>query len=219
MKQDNVTDLSYARQGRNQGSVRNHQCRWRAVIRLHRLGPCAALARFIAAIEDGADIPSALSSHANESRDFLYSLHQTLPYARQIDEDGVVWLFNRDYRAIWRKRPNGPPEPASGKCWARWGTQHWFFTDRTHPFRRSPESRALRQALEAVLREFHGGDHDGPVARRLIAVIEKETARQREIWDARRAKLRALGGDVHHTHRNSNQTRQKGYDREGRADG
>ena len=82
-----------------------------------------------------------------------------------------------------------------------------------------PSSRALRQALEAVLREFHGGDHDGPVARRLIAVIEKETARQREIWDARRAKLRALGGDVHHTHRNSNQTRQKGYDREGRADG
>lgn len=91
---------------------------------------------------------------------------------------------------------------------------------RSHsPFPPIPASRALRQALEAVLREFHGGDHDGPVARRLIAVIEKETARQREIWDARRAKLRALGGDVHHTHRNSNQTRQKGYDREGRADG
>jgi hypothetical protein len=121
----------------------------------------------------------------------------TLPYARQIDEDGVVWLFNRDYRAIWRKRPNGPPEPASGKCWARWGTQHWFFTDRTHPFRRSPASRALRQALEVALREFHGGDHDGPVARRLIKETEKERARARQIWDARIAKRDRLASNLH----------------------
>jgi hypothetical protein len=92
-----------------------------------------------------------------------------------------------------RKRPKGPPEPASGKCWARWGTQHWFFTDRTHPFRRSLESRALRQALEAALREFHGGDHDGPVARQLIKETEKERARARQIWDARIAKRDRTG--------------------------
>jgi hypothetical protein len=174
------------------GIVRDRQRRQRQVSRLHRLGP-GALERFIEAIEDGADISSALSSHANESRSFLDSLRQTLPYARQIDEDGTAWLFNRFYDAIWRKRPNGPPEPASGKCWARWGTQHWFFTDRTHPFRRSPESRALRQALEAVLREFHGGDHDGPVARRLIKETEKERARARQIWDARIAKRDRTG--------------------------
>jgi hypothetical protein len=102
-----------------------------------------------------------------------------------------------DYRAIWRKRPNGPPESASGKCWARWGTQHWFFTDRTHPFRRSPASRALRQALEVALREFHGGDHDGPVARRLIKETEKERARARQIWDARIAKRDRLASNLH----------------------
>jgi hypothetical protein len=91
----------------------------------------------------------------------------------------------------------GLQSPASGKCWARWGTQHWFFTDRTHPFRRSPESRALRRALKAPLREFQGGDHDGPGARRLIKETEKERARARQIWDARIANRDRLASNLH----------------------
>ena len=59
------------------------------------------------------------------------------------------------------------------------------------------QSRALRQALEAALREFHGGDHDGPVARRLIKETEKERARARQIWDARIAKRDRLASNLH----------------------
>jgi hypothetical protein len=46
----------------------------------------------------------------------------------------------------------------------------------------------VRADLEEVLNEFLGGNPDGPVARRLIAVTKKEDARQREIWDASLAK-------------------------------
>jgi hypothetical protein len=69
-----------------------------------------------------------------------------------------------------------------------WVEQHWFFGYGITPFRRTKESRALRRDLDGVLCEFCRGEVNGPIARRLIAAIEKETARQREIRDARLAK-------------------------------
>jgi hypothetical protein len=89
---------------------------------------------------------------------------------------------------IWRQLPNGLVEPAPGRRgepWVEWADQRWFFCGTLSPFRRTKESRALRRDLEEILQEFWRGNPGGPVARRLIAEAERETARDREVRNAR----------------------------------
>jgi hypothetical protein len=56
-----------------------------------------------------------------------------LPYGKWRCADGTEVLFNRDYRPIWKKHPNGAIVAADPDEWINFSKQEYFFGDHNSP--------------------------------------------------------------------------------------
>ena len=70
------------------------------------------------------------------------------PYGVWRCADGREVLFNREYRPIWERLPDGTVRAADPCEWVRFIVNHrWFFDDGT-------ERREVLERTDAVLREW-----------------------------------------------------------------
>jgi len=76
---------------------------------------------------------------------------EVLPYGRYIASDGREILFNRSYRPIWERLPDGTVQRAVGGEWVNWVAQGWF----DHGSMRY--EKTAREAYRKVLRDFIDG--------------------------------------------------------------
>jgi hypothetical protein len=56
-----------------------------------------------------------------------------MPYGRWTCADGTEFLFNRDYRPLWKKRPDGLVVAADPDEQVNFLKQEFFFEDHTFP--------------------------------------------------------------------------------------
>jgi hypothetical protein len=56
-----------------------------------------------------------------------------LPYGKWTCGDGTEVLFNRDYRPIWKKHPNGIVVAADPDEWVKFAVQEYLFGDHNTP--------------------------------------------------------------------------------------
>jgi hypothetical protein len=56
-----------------------------------------------------------------------------MPYGKWKCADGTEVLFNRDYRPIWKRHPNGTVEAADPDEWVKFTSQEYLFGDHNTP--------------------------------------------------------------------------------------
>jgi len=56
-----------------------------------------------------------------------------MPYGRWTCADRTEVLFNRDYRPIWKKHPNGMVVAADPDEWVKFAKQEYFYSDVNNP--------------------------------------------------------------------------------------
>jgi hypothetical protein len=76
---------------------------------------------------------------------------EVLPYGRYIASDGREILFNRSYRPIWERLPNGVVRRADSNEWIDWICQGWFGCGSMR------YEKSAREAYRKVLRDFLDG--------------------------------------------------------------
>jgi hypothetical protein len=76
---------------------------------------------------------------------------EVLPYGRYIASDGREILFNRSYRPIWERLPDGKVQRADSNEWIDWIRQGWFGCGSMR------YERDAREAYRKVLRDFLDG--------------------------------------------------------------
>ena len=110
------------------------------------------------------------------------------PYGWWTEANGSFVIFDRGYRLICRKRPNGAVEILPFACtgnfsrktddlWIEWNSQRWLYTGLTHPTR---DALSRRRVLGVVQR----------------LALADEIIRRREVadreWSLRRKFIRRL---------------------------
>jgi hypothetical protein len=81
-----------------------------------------------------------------------------LPYGYFRDANGREIIFNRRYRLLWQRLPDGTIERANPHEWIDWIEQSWFDADRIR------YERSTREALREILRKFFRGEDLTPYA-------------------------------------------------------
>jgi hypothetical protein len=76
---------------------------------------------------------------------------EVLPYGRYIASDGREILFNRSYRPIWERLPDGIVQRANSNEWVDWVAQGWFGCGSMR------YEKSAREAYRKVLRDFLDG--------------------------------------------------------------
>lgn len=76
---------------------------------------------------------------------------EVLPYGRCIASDGREILFNRSYRPIWERLPDGVVQRADPAEWVDWIRQGWFGCGSMR------YEKSAREAYRKVLRDFLDG--------------------------------------------------------------
>jgi hypothetical protein len=76
---------------------------------------------------------------------------EVLPYGRYIASDGREILFNRSYRPIWERLPDGTVQRANSNEWVDWIQQGWFGCGSMR------YEKSAREAYRKVLRDFLDG--------------------------------------------------------------
>jgi hypothetical protein len=77
------------------------------------------------------------------------------PYGCYFAADGREVLYNRGYKPIWQRHPDGPAELADPDEWVDGTEQIWFYGEQQKlrpPYR--PDSQKTRAKCEAVLAEW-----------------------------------------------------------------
>lgn len=74
-----------------------------------------------------------------------------LPYGRYVASDGREIIFNRNYRPIWERLPDGTVQRANGNEWVDWIAQGWFGCGSMR------YEKTAREAYRKVLRDFLDG--------------------------------------------------------------
>jgi hypothetical protein len=85
-----------------------------------------------------------------DQADRLPPMRSRLPYGQWTCPDGREVLFNRDYRAVWQRRPSQAAEPADVEEWVNFEDEEWFFDDGNSPW----QSRRTAERCEEILRDF-----------------------------------------------------------------
>ena len=94
-----------------------------------------------------------------------------LPYGYWRDATGRLVVFNRRYRPLWQRLPDGTIERANPYEWIKFVEQRWFnYTDARY-------AKTARDRLRKILQEFFAG---GNLAAHTI-VTEWEFDRP-EVW-------------------------------------
>lgn len=75
-----------------------------------------------------------------------------LPYGYFRDANGREIIFNRRYRLLWQRLPNGEIQRATPNEWVDWVHQAWFDADRIR------YERGTRECLREILRKFFAGE-------------------------------------------------------------
>jgi hypothetical protein len=76
---------------------------------------------------------------------------EVLPYGRYIASDGREILFNRSYRPIWERLPDGKVQRANSNEWVDWIRQGWFGLGSMR------YEKSARDGYRKVLRDFLDG--------------------------------------------------------------
>jgi hypothetical protein len=76
---------------------------------------------------------------------------EVLPYGRYVASDGREILFNRSYRPIWERLPDGTVQRANPHEWVDWTEQGWFGCGSMR------YEKSAREAYRKVLRDFLDG--------------------------------------------------------------
>jgi len=105
-----------------------------------------------------------------------------MPYGKWTCADGTEVLFNRDYRPIWKRRPNGVVVAADPDEWVKFAKQQYFFGDHSTPDEDPDSYRiCMRQ-----LRDW-GVEHAVPVMldlfRQAVAAGDLTRLERRNIYD------------------------------------
>jgi hypothetical protein len=78
-----------------------------------------------------------------------YQHADPLPYGIWIT-DTHEYLFDRQYRPIWKRQPGQPAAPATPAEWVNWKVMYFLHDDKPQP----RHSKVLRRALAMVVEEF-----------------------------------------------------------------
>jgi hypothetical protein len=91
-------------------------------------------------------------SKSGRSRAIQAYWKHVLPYGKWTCVDGREVLFNREYRPILQRRPNGPVEVANPSERVRFNQQIWFYQDEELGGRstRGPSKRLLKRINDAL---------------------------------------------------------------------
>jgi hypothetical protein len=76
---------------------------------------------------------------------------EVLPYGRYVASDGREIIFNRHYRPIWERLPDGTVRRANPHEWVDWIRQGWFGLGSMR------YEKSAREAYRKVLRDFLDG--------------------------------------------------------------
>jgi hypothetical protein len=105
-----------------------------------------------------------------------------MPYGKWTCADGMEVLFNRDYRPIWKKHPNGMVVTADPDEWVRFAKQEYFFGDHNTP----DEDHVSYRICLQQLRDW-GVQHGVPVMldlfRQTIAEGDLTPLKRKSIYD------------------------------------
>lgn len=105
-----------------------------------------------------------------------------LPYGKWTCADGTEVLFNRDYRPIWRRHPNGMVVPADPDEWVNFVKQEYIFGELNTP----NEDRGSYRVCINQLRDW-GVEHEAPVMlklfRQAVAAGDLRSLEKRSIYD------------------------------------
>jgi hypothetical protein len=74
----------------------------------------------------------AVATHFSSKVDAF--MRHSLPYGRWVERDGSRVAFDRDYRPLWRVRPDGQCEAIDRDVWIDWVAQCWHFNDASSPW-------------------------------------------------------------------------------------
>ena len=105
-----------------------------------------------------------------------------MPYGKWTCTDGTEVLFNRDYRPIWKRHPNGVVVAADPDEWVKFAKQEYLFGDHNTP----DEDRDSYRICIKQLGDW-GVQHEVPVMldlfRKAVASGDLTLLRKRSIYD------------------------------------
>jgi hypothetical protein len=79
----------------------------------------------------------------NHSRKQRHDWRDNTPYGIWTCADGRQVLFNRRYRPIWQRTPDGKVSRADPGEWVPWKAQEWLYDDGTLPKERERRCLAM----------------------------------------------------------------------------
>ena len=86
-----------------------------------------------------------------------------LPYGKWTCADGTEVLFNRDYRPIWKKHPNGKVVAADPDEWVNFVNQKWQYGELNTPHE---HRNSYRMCIEQL--RHWGVEYEAPVMLKLF---------------------------------------------------
>ncbi|NJL24816.1 MAG: hypothetical protein HC902_06375 [Calothrix sp. SM1_5_4] len=102
----------------------------------------------------GMCVRSEVTVYRQQPRSTRLPMRLSLPYGKWTCEDGSEVLFNRDYKPLWAKLPNGEVIDIEPETWIKSTDCSYFFDDGNPPWAK----KKTREICAGILRDWGVAD-------------------------------------------------------------